>query len=257
MADESLISPRSVMRSPRQSSATSSQGGVTDHDHHYRDRGEHCVVDTRRMKVTSPSSLLRDGPWYNNGNHQRKPCRDQSPPNIPRKLSRKLSTSFNEIPKQGMVQSHPRYADESQHMSLSTRSPDKKTFDKKSPSNASVANENLTVQIAGLVSGFRVSQVTSKISEGGNGKISNGVISQQEAVTAFQDEIAQLMLDRSESNEVADIEEFLDGYMRLRSPFYLEVVEEFFRTVSYDCYRRPLEVKKAPNVPKVPKVIRH
>lgn len=214
------------MRSPRQSYATSSQGGVTDPDHHYYRRGtvEHC---TRRMKVTSPSSLFRDGP-------------QSSPGNVPRKLSRKLWTSFNKRRKQqpGMttVQSH-------QAESLSTRStPDKKTtLDHEKSSKG-----NLTLQIAGLVSGYRLS---------GKGAM------QEAAVNAFQDEIAQLMMDRSESNEIADIEEFLDGYMRLRSPFYLEVVEEFFRTVSYDCYKRPLEgkSKRAPKpVPKVPlKVIRH
>jgi len=130
------------------------------------------------------------------------------------------------------VQPHPE--------SLSTRSASK---DERSSSKA-----NLTLQIAGLASGYRVA---SNAAGYGNGAV------HEAAVTAFKDEIAQLMLDRSESNEIGDIEEFLDGYMRLQSPSYLEIVEEFFRTVSYDCYKRPLEVKKVPKVPRVPKVIRH
>lgn len=249
-----MNSPSSGMRSPRQSSATSSEGGPTDHDHRNRGRVEHHDVYTRRMKVTSPSSLFRDGPWYKGDDH-RKPCREQSCPNVSRKLTRKLSTSFNKTRKQAMqVQPHPHPRDESQHSGLSTRSPDKKVFNEKSARNVAVGKKesfkgNLTLEIAGLLSGFKVdSQVKSKIS---NGRVpGNGRISQQEATTAFQDDIAQLMLDRSENNEIGDIEEFLDGYMRLRSPFYLEVVEEFFRTVSYDCYKRPLDVKKLP--PKVP-----
>jgi len=97
---------------------------------------------------------------------------------------------------------------------------------------SSSSKGKLALQIAGLVSAYR--------STGKAGAV------QEAAVTSFQEEIAQLMLDRSESNEIGDIEEFLEGYMRLRSPIYLDVVEEFFRTVSYDCYiRRPLEGKKA------------
>lgn len=212
MADQSGNSPISGMRSPRQSYATSSQGGATDHGHHASRGGVE-----QRMKVTSPSSLFRDGP--------------QSSSNASRRLNRKLSKSFNKRRKQGMIQPHPE--------SSSTLSPDKKAFGPEKTSR-----ESLTLQIAGLISGYRLSQVYGK----------SGM--QEAAVNAFQEEIAQLMMDHSESNEIGDIEEFLDGYMRLRSPFYLEVVEEFFRTVSYDCYKRPLQVKKlAPKVPKVPKAI--
>lgn len=42
----------------------------------------------------------------------------------------------------------------------------------------------------------------------------------------------------------------MDGYMHLKSLFYLEE-EEFFRAMSYGCYKKPLEVKM------VPKVARH
>lgn len=63
-------------------------------------------------------------------------------------------------------------------MSLLICSFDKKIFDKKFLSNVLVVNENLIVQIVGFVFGFRVFQVILKISEGGNGKILNGVILQ-------------------------------------------------------------------------------
>lgn len=141
--------------------------------------------------------------------------------------------------------------DERQPAGLSTRSPGKKVFNAKvSARSAAEKDENSTLEIAGLLSGF--SQVKARVRVSSNGRVStNRLMSQQEATTAFQDDIAQLMLDRGDSTEIGDIEEFLDGYVRLRSPFYLEVVEEFFRTVSYDCYRRPLDVKKQ-LPPKVP-----
>ena len=243
VADGSINSSSSGMRSPRQSSAASSQAGATDPGHDLRGRVEHRGVHTGRMKVTSPSSLFRDGPCYNGDDH-RKPC----------KLSRKLSTSFNKRRKQAMqVQPHPHPQDESQHAGLSTRSSEKKLLNEKTARNFAAGKKesfkgNCTVEIAGLLSGFKVtSQGKSKIS---NGRVVNGVSVQQEATLAFQDDIAELMMDRSESNEIGDIEDFLDGYMRLRSPFYLEIVEEFFRNVSYDCYKRPLGVKKLP--PEIP-----
>jgi hypothetical protein len=204
VADGSVDSPSSGMRSPRQSLATTSSTEL-------RGRGVERLGG--RMKVTSPSSLFRDGPWY-------APRREQlSSPNAPRNLSRKLSTSFNKRRRQA-TQVQPQRA-ESKPVKL-----------------GATCNGSLTLEIAGLLSGFKVKAKSS----GGNGRIL-----EQEATTAFQDDIAQLMLDRSESSEIGDIEEFLDGYMRLRTPFYLEIVEEFFRTVSYDCYRRPLEVKKLPH----------
>uniref|UniRef100_A0A7I4FMU1 Uncharacterized protein n=1 Tax=Physcomitrium patens TaxID=3218 RepID=A0A7I4FMU1_PHYPA len=75
-----------------------SKGWVINHDQHIlRGRGEQRDVKTRRMKVTSPSSLFRDGPCYT----FEKPYRDQSPTNIHKRLKRKLAqTSFNKRQKQ-------------------------------------------------------------------------------------------------------------------------------------------------------------
>lgn len=65
----------------------------------------------------------------------------------------------------------------------------------------------------------------------------------EEAIAVFHDEVARMMLeDGKECGEAADVEEFLDGYMRLRSPFYVAMVDEFFRAVCVDCYKRPVEV---------------
>lgn len=65
----------------------------------------------------------------------------------------------------------------------------------------------------------------------------------QEAIAVFHDEVARMMDEEGEECvEAKDIEEFLDGYMRLRSPFYLSMVDDFFRAVCVDCYKRPVEI---------------
>ena len=65
----------------------------------------------------------------------------------------------------------------------------------------------------------------------------------EEAIAVFHDEVARMMLEEGqECGEAADVEEFLDGYMRLRSPFYVAMVDEFFRAVCVDCYKRPVEI---------------
>lgn len=65
----------------------------------------------------------------------------------------------------------------------------------------------------------------------------------QQATAVFHDEVARMMLEEGEECvEANDVEEFLDGYMRLRSPFYLAMVDEFFRAVCVDCYKRPVDI---------------
>lgn len=68
-------------------------------------------------------------------------------------------------------------------------------------------------------------------------------ISPQEAIAVFHDEVAQMMFEEGlDCCEANDVEEFLDGYMRLRSPFYLSMVDDFFRAVCVDCYKRPVDL---------------
>lgn len=65
----------------------------------------------------------------------------------------------------------------------------------------------------------------------------------QEAIAVFHDEVARMMHEEGEECvEADDVQEFLDGYMRLRSPFYLAMVDEFFRSLCVDCYKRPVEI---------------
>ena len=65
----------------------------------------------------------------------------------------------------------------------------------------------------------------------------------EEAIAVFHDEVARMLAEEGhECGEAADVEEFLDGYMRLRSPFYVAMVDDFFRAVCVDCYKRPVEV---------------
>lgn len=64
----------------------------------------------------------------------------------------------------------------------------------------------------------------------------------QQAIAVFHDEVARMMDEEGEDClEANDVEEFLDGYLRLRSPFYVSMVDEFFRVVCVDCYKRPME----------------
>lgn len=204
VADESLNSSSSDAYSPVQYSDTSSQEWSANRDHNSgRSRQRSRIL--RRMKVTSPSSLFRDGP-HDNGVEYRKPRGESSTkaavPNQ-RKPSRKM------VP----TSSHPN----------ANPSPNSNSTP---PPKMEASYSQKTLHIAGMFSSFRSAE----------GCVS---ISQKEAVAAFQDDIAHMMLEEQDSDEVADIEEFLDGYMHLKSPFYLEVVEEFFRAISYDCYHRP------------------
>jgi hypothetical protein len=83
------------------------------------------------MKVTSPSSLFRDGPWY-------VPRREQlSSPNAPRNLSQKLSMSLNKRRRQA-TQVQPQRV-ESKPVKLGV-----------------TCKGSLTLEIAGLLSGFKV-----------------------------------------------------------------------------------------------------
>ncbi|XP_024381710.1 uncharacterized protein [Physcomitrium patens] len=73
--------------------------------------------------------------------------------------------------------------------------------------------------------------------------ISLDSITPQEATAVFHDEVARMMLEEGQDcGEAHDVEEFLQGYMSLRSPFYLSMVDNFFRAVCVDCYKRPLEL---------------
>jgi hypothetical protein len=61
------------------------------------------------------------------------------------------------------------------------------------------------------------------------------------AIASFQDEVARMLLEGTgDVSELQDIEDFLNGYMRLNTPFYLEMVEEFFRAICLDCFNKPL-----------------
>jgi hypothetical protein len=60
------------------------------------------------------------------------------------------------------------------------------------------------------------------------------------AIASFQDEVARMLLEGTgDVSELEDIEDFLNGYMRLNTPFYLEMVEEFFRAICLDCFNKP------------------
>jgi hypothetical protein len=69
--------------------------------------------------------------------------------------------------------------------------------------------------------------------------------STQQAIASFQEEVTKMLLesrgeDEDDVHELEAIEDFVNGYMRLNTPFYLEMVEEFFRAVCLDCFHKPL-----------------
>jgi hypothetical protein len=102
------------------------------------------------------------------------------------------------------------------------------------------------LRIAGLESGAPSTNLECNLDRMTNnpGDVPLDSLSPQEAVAVFQDEVARMMVEDGEYAEVQDIDEFLDGYLRLSSPFYVQMVQEFLRALCVDCYKRPLELPK-------------
>lgn len=58
-----------------------------------------------------------------------------------------------------------------------------------------------------------------------------------DAVSAFQNEVARMMLEGADVPELnMDVEQFIAGYMKLNSPFYIDLIEDFFKSVCMDCF---------------------
>jgi hypothetical protein len=69
--------------------------------------------------------------------------------------------------------------------------------------------------------------------------------STQQAIASFQEEVTKMLLestgeDEDDVHDLEAIEDFVNGYMQLNTPFYLEMVEEFFRAVCLNCFHKPL-----------------
>lgn len=74
-----------------------------------------------------------------------------------------------------------------------------------------------------------------------------------DAVTAFQNEVARMMLEGVDVPALnMDVEQFLAGYTKLNSPFYIELIEEFFKSVCFDCFGQMGEIKGDPYFPELP-----
>lgn len=64
------------------------------------------------------------------------------------------------------------------------------------------------------------------------------------AVSAFQNEVARMMLEGVDVPGLnMDVEQFLAGYMKLNSPFYIDLIEDFFKSVCVDCFGHMEEVR--------------
>lgn len=58
-----------------------------------------------------------------------------------------------------------------------------------------------------------------------------------DAVSAFQNEVARMMLEGVDVPDLnMDVEQFIAGYMKLNSPFYIDLIEDFFKSVCIDCF---------------------
>ena len=65
-----------------------------------------------------------------------------------------------------------------------------------------------------------------------------------DAVTAFQNEVARMMLEGVDVPDLnMDVEQFIAGYMKLNSPFYIDLIEDFFKSVCIDCFGHMDRVK--------------
>lgn len=66
-----------------------------------------------------------------------------------------------------------------------------------------------------------------------------GMIAQpsNDAISAFQNEVARMMLEGADVPELnMDVEQFIAGYMKLNSPFYIDLIQDFFKSVCIDCF---------------------
>lgn len=58
-----------------------------------------------------------------------------------------------------------------------------------------------------------------------------------DAVSAFQNEVARMMLEGVDVPELnMDVEQFIAGYMKLNSPFYIDLIQDFFKSVCINCF---------------------
>lgn len=261
------LSENSSSSSPSSRPLTSSHDWKSEHEEPLRPRHQqyrrHCLTDSSSSDSPFSNTIPGRNSFY------RSSRRDLSSSEPHKKLTRELPGSFNKLHRNGgppPQHHHHHHHQHQQHERMPSKSsgchhPQKRQIDSSAVSSKVLVllgkyGNRKGLRVAGLqpapnpnpkprISGFNDDATATAAASA----VPLDSISPQEAVAVFQDEVARMMLEEGECDEIADIEDFLDGYMRLRSPFYLEMVEEFFRAVCFDCYRRPLDL---PNLPAVP-----
>lgn len=246
---------------------TSSHDWKSEHEEPVRPRhqqyGRHCLTDSSSSDSPISNTIPGRNSFY------RSSRRDLSSSKPHKKLTREVSGSFNKRNRNGgpppqqhhhhHQQQHQHQHQQHEHMpstSSGGHHPQKRQIDSSAVSSKVLVllgkyGNRKGLRVAGLQPAPNPNPKSrnSGFNDDATSAVPLDSISPQEAVAVFQDEVARMMLEEGECDEIADIEDFLDGYMRLRSPFYLEMVEEFFRAVCFDCYRRPLDL---PNLPAAP-----
>jgi uncharacterized Zn finger protein (UPF0148 family) len=94
------------------------------------------------------------------------------------------------------------------------------------------------LRVAGLrESGGKGGVNEVKLSASELDRLRSMVCPNNDAVAAFQNEVARMMLEGVDVPDLnLDVEQFIAGYMKLNSPFYIDLIEDFFKSVCIDCF---------------------
>ncbi|XP_024369727.1 uncharacterized protein [Physcomitrium patens] len=99
------------------------------------------------------------------------------------------------------------------------------------------------LRVAGLPPGTREFHNEVKLSADELQRLRSIICPNNDAVTSFQNEVARMMLEGVDvPNLNMDVEQFIAGYMKLNSPFYIDLIEDFFKSVCIDCFGHMEEV---------------
>lgn len=89
------------------------------------------------------------------------------------------------------------------------------------------------------VAGLRDSKGPNEVKLSANelDRLRSMICPNNDAVSAFQNEVARMMLEGADVPDLnMDVEQFIAGYMKLNSPFYIDLIEDFFKSVCIDCF---------------------
>lgn len=93
------------------------------------------------------------------------------------------------------------------------------------------------LRVAGFSPGRKESHDEVALSANELDRLRSMICPKKDAVTSFQSEVARMMLEGVDAPDLnMDVEQFIAGYMKLNSPFYIDLIEDFFKSVCIDCF---------------------